>query len=201
MRVVLRTSLICLTLIFWSTVVSQSEAFTEGAAATLDMLKEGGGYNVYIRHTHTDRSQSDSALSSCDTQRNLSEQGQNEAREIGEVYKQLEPPVSRLISTEYCRTKETAELAFGEPEIILRSNLRASLETLLSAPPVTGTNVFIVAHIGMLERATGLDVGTDVLFNEGDSLIFRPSPKGTSYITLMDWPKLLEVQKMMEAAQ
>jgi len=148
--------------------------FADDAQMILDLLYEGG-YVVYVRHTTTDRSQSDTDLAQCETQRNLNEQGRDEARDIGIYYVTLNIPVSRLISTQYCRTLETAQLAFGEPEIINRDVLGDQLNDLLATAPDTGTNTFIVAHIGTLGVTTiTVGAGGDTLFEEGDSLIFQP---------------------------
>lgn len=191
--------LILLFIIWVSTITFAQNVSNNSFDATriLNMLQEGG-YTVYVRHTHTDRFQTDTDLSDCTKQRNLSDQGRSEARAIGEVFNQLELSVSRLISTQLCRTKETAELAFGEPEVIARSELFSQLEVLLSTFPAEASNVFIVAHIGMLDGATGLNVGTDIMFNEGDALLFKPLPEAkyevAGYIALNDWPELLKVK-------
>lgn len=175
-------------------------AEVENAMALLEMLNEGG-YVLYVRHTHTDRSQSDTDLSSCETQRNLSDEGREQARtQIAPYYEELDLPVSRLISTEYCRTLETAQLAFGEPEIITRTELTETLDVLFATPPEDGTNVIIVAHIGTLQTVTGL---TDAPFAEGDTLIFAPLGDDgyelVGHIALADWEFLAEVHAdMME---
>ena len=144
--------------------------YTDDAQSILDLLREGG-YVVYVRHTSTDRSQADTDLSSCETQRNLDEQGRLDAQYIGEVFPTLDIPVGLLISTQYCRTLETTELAFGEPdEVILRTELEATINTLLSTIPEDGTNTFIVAHIGSLFNYTDVES----VFEEGDALIFEP---------------------------
>ncbi len=169
------------------------------AVALLDMLYEGG-YVLYVRHTHTDRTQSDTDLSSCETQRNLSDQGREEASTlIAPYYEELGLPVSRLISTEYCRTRETAELGFGDPEIITRTDLTNTLADLLATAPDDGTNVVIVAHIGTLQSVTGL---TEVPFAEGDTLIFAPLGEDgyelVGRIDLADWAFLAEVHAEMQ---
>jgi len=144
--------------------------YTEDAQSVLDLLFEGG-YVVYIRHTSTDRSQSDTNLSSCETQRNLDELGRNQARFIGEVFPTLDIPVGELISTQYCRTLETTRLSYGEPDtIVLRTELEATINTVLSTIPEEGTNTFVIAHTGTLFNNT--DVET--IFEEGDALIFEP---------------------------
>lgn len=164
----------------------------EELTAVLDMLYEGG-YVIYVRHTETDRSQGDTDLSSCETQRNLNEAGRQQARDINMAFIMIDFPVGQLISTQYCRTLETAQLAFGEPEIIDRNALGPVLEDLLSTAPEAGTNTLIVAHIGTLDGFTRISPNVDVAFAEGDSLIF--APLGDDYelvgrIALGDWPLL-----------
>ena len=86
----------------------------------VEALREGG-YVIYLRHAATDRSQEDAGfldLEDCSTQRNLNEAGREQAREIGRGFRALEIPLGDVLSSEYCRTRETAELAFErlEPE-------------------------------------------------------------------------------------
>lgn len=48
----------------------------------------------------------------CTTQRNLSEEGQNQARRIGTVIRQNGVQVGAVWHSEWCRTRDTARLAF-----------------------------------------------------------------------------------------
>ena len=101
-----------------------------------------GGYILYVRHTHTDRSRGDTDLTSCDGQRILSEQGREEALMIRPYFAQLQIPVDRLYSTEYCRVRETAVLAFGVPDIIIREELFDMMpEHHFTTPPSEGKNI------------------------------------------------------------
>jgi phosphohistidine phosphatase SixA len=148
------------------------EYVPEGEALLEDL--RAGGYIIYVRHTSTDGSQEDTSLDSCETQRNLTEQGRAEATAMGAVWATLNVPVGRLISTEYCRTRDTAQLAFGEPEIIPRAELETSLDEILAELPADGTNTVIVGHVDLLEEVTGINIPEDVRLNEGDALVFRP---------------------------
>jgi phosphohistidine phosphatase SixA len=174
------------------------QAYIDEGATLLEHLR-AGGYVLYVRHAKTDQSQEDTDLSSCETQRNLNEQGRIDAAAIGEVWVALNLPVSRIISTEYCRTRETAELAFGEPEVIPRDELAQELDYLLSAEiPDEGTNMVIVGHVDLLEEVTGIQVPEDVRLNEGDALVYRPlgGPMGdagyelVARISLRNWTDL-----------
>ena len=76
----------------------------------------GGGLIVIFRHALTDMSQSDRepfTARDCTNQRNLSAAGRTQATMIGEEIRRLGIPYDVALSSPYCRTKETAGLAFG----------------------------------------------------------------------------------------
>ena len=77
-------------------------------------LKQGG-YVVLMRHASTDKTGDPLVLKidDCSVQRNLSRQGQTEAGVIGQAFHNRSIPVIEVLSSRYCRTRETAELAFG----------------------------------------------------------------------------------------
>lgn len=176
------------------------QAYVEEGRALLEDLREGG-YVIYVRHARTDNAQEDTDLASCETQRNLSEQGRLDAASIGETWATLAVPVGELISTEYCRTRETAQLAFGEPNIIPKAQLEQALETLLAIPPAEGMNTVIVGHVDLLEAATGISIPEDIRFNEGDALVYRPlgGPMGdqgyelVTRISFLNWFDLARI--------
>ena len=49
----------------------------------------------------------------CATQRNLDERGRAEARRLGEQFTRRKIPVGAVLTSQWCRTRETAQLAFG----------------------------------------------------------------------------------------
>jgi phosphohistidine phosphatase SixA len=149
------------------------QAYLEGGVTLLEALR-GGGYVMYVRHTKTDQSQEDTDLASCETQRNLNEQGRLDAAMIGEAWATLAVPVDRIISTEYCRTRETAQLAFGEPTVVPRAELETTLDELLAEIPSGSANTVIVGHVDLLEQVTGIQIPEEVRLNEGDALVYRP---------------------------
>lgn len=57
-------------------------------------------------------------LNDCSTQRNLDSQGQAQARQLGARFKAQGIKVSEVISSQWCRTRETARLAF--PDVALK---------------------------------------------------------------------------------
>ena len=76
-------------------------------------LKKGGKL-IFIRHAYApgggDPENFD--INNCDTQRNLSEEGRNQAKKIGNFFKENDIPIKLVISSEWCRCKETALIAF-----------------------------------------------------------------------------------------
>ena len=77
-------------------------------------LKEGG-YYVFIRHAlapgNGDPVNFD--LDNCSTQRNLNQQGINQAIRIGVEFKNKDIPISRVLTSQWCRCKDTAFYAFN----------------------------------------------------------------------------------------
>jgi phosphohistidine phosphatase SixA len=51
-------------------------------------------------------------LTDCSTQRNLDATGRAQARRIGEQFRSRGIPVGEVLSSQWCRTRETAQLAF-----------------------------------------------------------------------------------------
>jgi phosphohistidine phosphatase SixA len=52
-------------------------------------------------------------LDDCATQRNLDERGRAEARRLGEQFRSRKIAVGAVLTSQWCRTRETAHLAFG----------------------------------------------------------------------------------------
>lgn len=155
--------------------------------ALLDALR-GGGNVLLFRHAATDYSQSDTDrqnLAACETQRNLSDAGRAQARAIGEAIRRLGIPIGTVLASPYCRTLETARLAFerAEPSADLvsqlsdegpdgRARLTAALRALLARPPGPGTNTVLVSHALNIEDAIGRDI------EEGEAAVARPDDAG-----------------------
>ncbi|MCB0154857.1 MAG: histidine phosphatase family protein, partial [Anaerolineae bacterium] len=90
------------------------------AGAALLQALQHGGYVIFFRHAATYRSQLDTDqqnLENCATQRNLDETGQAQARAIGAAFAAANIPIGPVLASPYCRTRHTAELAFGRVEL------------------------------------------------------------------------------------
>ena len=55
-------------------------------------------------------------ISDCSTQRNLSKDGELQALKIGKFFKKNDIKFSKVLSSEWCRCKDTAKIAFGSYE-------------------------------------------------------------------------------------
>ena len=75
-----------------------------------------GGKIVFIRHSlapgNGDPDNID--LKKCDTQRNLNEEGIEQAKKIGKLFRENNIQVDQVLSSEWCRCKDTAKFAFQE---------------------------------------------------------------------------------------
>ncbi|MES2685952.1 MAG: histidine phosphatase family protein [Pseudomonadota bacterium] len=56
-------------------------------------------------------------LNDCPTQRNLDDTGRAEARRLGEQFRSRKIKVGAVLSSQWCRTRETARLAFGNEAV------------------------------------------------------------------------------------
>ena len=153
-------------------------------AALLAALREGG-FVIYFRHARTDFSQDDTDLGdleNCATQRNLSAEGRDQARLIGEATAALNLPIGEVLSSELCRTRETAELAFGQVTLLpdltsfgtagseAEEQARVeALRRLLATSPRQGTNTVLVGHLFNIQGAAGISLA------EGEAAVFAPS--------------------------
>ena len=128
-----------------------------GAALRDALLR--GGYVLYFRHAATDFGQNDDKMTGyedCAQQRNLTDGGRADARAIGAAIKALHIPVTTVLASPFCRTRETAELVFGHATSDARVRggpattddpaRYAQLNALLSTPVPAGANIAIVSH-------------------------------------------------------
>ena len=52
-------------------------------------------------------------VNDCKTQRNLNRTGINQSKKIGKLFKKNKVPVDQVLSSQWCRCKDTAKYAFG----------------------------------------------------------------------------------------
>ena len=127
-----------------------------------------GGYLLYMRHGEATIGQDQPHLNftDCSTQRNLTVTGQMQAQSIGEIFRGLQIPVQfPVLASPYCRTRETAELAFGKQNVAVvpflvnidylhrdkitgeeEQNILDKLTTIFETPLSQGSNRIIIGH-------------------------------------------------------
>ena len=52
-------------------------------------------------------------IDDCKTQRNLNRNGINQSKKIGKLFKKNKVPIDQVLSSQWCRCKDTAKYAFG----------------------------------------------------------------------------------------
>ncbi len=76
-------------------------------------MQEYTGYVVLLRHAQTVPGTGDPPgfqLDDCTTQRNLSEEGREQAIRIGKAFRDRNIPINQILSSQYCRCLDTARL-------------------------------------------------------------------------------------------
>ena len=165
-----------------------------------------GGFVLYMRHGITDNSRPDRVpsvdLADCSTQRPLSDAGRALMKKVGQAIRDAAIPLGKILVSPMCRTRESAQLAFGhkfeitEP-LMYSANMTSAekkprieaLKKLLVEPIAKGSNTLMLAHAPNLDDLIGFFVKP-----EGTLVVFRQSgPTGYAYeasIHPADWSKL-----------
>ena len=75
-----------------------------------------GNKLIFIRHAYApgNGDPDNFNLNDCSTQRNLSEEGGKQAKKIGEFFINNNIKIEKIFSSEWCRCKETAKIAFED---------------------------------------------------------------------------------------
>ena len=148
-----------------------------------------GGYVIYIRHARTEKDYADQLTADpnkCATQRVLSEAGWEQAKNIGAAFTHYSIPVGKVISSQYCRAWQTADLAFDtyaktdalnfekaeEYTDAQITTMRENVMPLVTALPAKDTNTVIVGHDDPFEAVTGI-------YPEPQGVAFILKPDGT----------------------
>jgi hypothetical protein len=169
-------------------------AWAQPAPELLSQLRQGG-YVLYLRHTSTDFSQNDSRMTSfedCASQRNLTDRGRDEARALGEHVKRLKIPIGEVLASPFCRTLETARLAFGKARATgdvrggpVEASRYEALKKLLSSPVPKGANRVISSHGNPFYALAG-----PPYLAEGEMAVVKPDGERFSVIARIrptDW--------------
>lgn len=187
-------------LAFWLALIGWAPSLAaQESKPPVEELKRGG-YVILIRHGETDSSllpreqrkpePSPMLLANCEMQAKLTENGREDARVIGAAFKTLGIPLGQVLASGYCRTIETARLAFGRAEaaetLLHPAYVPApgdtvppsypkrteALKQFLATPPARGANTVLVTHGENFRDLFGFEGAT------GEALILRPDGKG-----------------------
>jgi hypothetical protein len=157
-----------------------SESARPSAAERL----RSGGLVVIFRHAATDVSDEDDPdvdLDDCTTQRNLTAEGRADARRIGAAFRDLRIPVGAVWASPYCRSRDTADLAFGRHRVVSglerlypvrdeAADRRLNRLIREQAPDSGDPNLVISAHgvyPSLLEPAVTLEEGEAAVYDVG----------------------------------
>ena len=143
-------------------------------------LKQGGTVALF-RHARAPGTgdPANFRLDDCSTQRNLSEEGRQQAQHIGDEFRARQVPVERVLSSRWCRALETARLAFGA-----MAQPSAPLDSFFSGREQEPAQTQAVRRIIEGWRSTGVLVLvthqvnitalTGIFPSEGEMLVLRP---------------------------
>jgi phosphohistidine phosphatase SixA len=195
-----------LTGLFFATAATAQSNFVEIAPdrALIEKLR-AGGYVIYMRHGKTDNSRPDQLnvdLNDCNTQRLLSDEGRQVAKDVGNAIRKAKIPVGDIFVSPMCRTKESAQLAFGPKFTVINDLFSSTNQTseqkkpviattrrLLSEKVPAGTNRLILAHAPNLADTMGyfpkVEATVVILVPHGDRFEYVASIKPEM------WPDLL----------
>jgi phosphohistidine phosphatase SixA len=122
-------------------------------------------------------------LGDCSTQRNLSDEGREQARRIGAILRARGVPVERVLTSQWCRCRETAELLRVGPVEeypVLNSfftdrstavEQTEALRRFVGSSSPAG-NIFLVTHQVNITELTG------VFPSSGEMVVLRPDGRG-----------------------
>ncbi len=158
----------------------------------IDQIKSGG-HVLMIRHAHAPGigDPDHFRIGDCATQRNLSDQGRHQARQIGQWMRDRGIDTAHVYSSQWCRCLETArgldlgpvsELPalnsfFDRPQD--REPNLSDLRTFLSQQPSNGPLIVLVTHSVTISAITGKNVsyGQGIVLklqNDGETAYIGP---------------------------
>jgi phosphohistidine phosphatase SixA len=174
-----------------------SKRWTQLDDAPLLAALRAGGLVIACRHAITDPTQDDRGPDRA-SQRNLSDEGRRQAAGIGRAVRAARVPIGPVLSSPMFRTRETAELAFGDSAVTLtRLLLRgepplSELMPLYTGAPPEGKNRVLMTHQGPLYRILTMFRSPEIA--EGDCVVLRPRGDGSlevlAKLGLDDWERL-----------
>jgi phosphohistidine phosphatase SixA len=190
------TKLVLLTLVVGVVAASLLVAFRPVADHSVALAALGDNpYVIVMRHGDAPGRNEPVGfnLDDCSTQRNLSSKGRNEARELGEQFRKRGINITKVLTSRFCRARETAELlklgavenapAFDNLEINKQREAELLDKEREQIASWSGPGVLlIVTHGSNIKGLTGLHL------EEGAMVEINPSEQGN---TSLRFDKLL----------
>jgi broad specificity phosphatase PhoE len=115
-------------------------AHADERAARLWSELTNGGVTILLRHAHTEPGVGDPPgyrLGNCESQRNLSPTGREQAVRIGEALRARRIKVAAVLSSAWCRCIETARLAFPGQSVATFEALNSFFDDRAAEPERT----------------------------------------------------------------
>ena len=144
------------------------------------------GHVLYVRHAMIETDYADqvaSKLGDCATQRVLSEDGWAEAKKIGKAIEAQGIEISDVVSSEYCRAWQTADLAFGHYRMGEGLNFVPTADYAVS--DISDIKWNVTPFLGeRVVEGTRIVVGHDDLFEAAAGIC--PEPQGAAYVFRRD---------------
>ena len=173
----------------WARAAAAALLWAGSAAANADaelwQKLQSGGYVVLLRHGLTEPGVGDPPgfkLGDCKTERNLNAEGRAESKRLGEAFRRRKIPVAQVLSSEWCRCKDTAELAFGRYEVWRplnnlfgrHENAAAQRGAILErASRFRGSgNLILVSHGSTIVQVAGINPAM------GEMVVMKPAGAG-----------------------
>lgn len=144
-----------------------------------------GGYVVLMRHARPEQKGDPFLLTpgDCSRQRNLSAAGREQARSIGKLFEKRAIKVTEVLSSRYCRTMETARLAFGKTTPWQPLDLISPLSARQQADHIAAVSRKIKSFKGpgilvMISHQPNIDVLTFEQVAPGELVLVKTDPQG-----------------------
>ncbi len=154
-----------------------------------DQLKSANskGYVLLMRHALAPGvgDPSNFNVNDCSTQRNLSDEGRQDAADIGQWLQQRKVKIARVETSRWCRAKETAQL-LNIGKVRLNKNLDSLFQAtdLINHPQTLNIKKRIVSHrnssglLVFVGHSVNIQAAVGVSLESGQGVLVRATPSG-----------------------
>jgi phosphohistidine phosphatase SixA len=163
-------------------------ALTPGSAteAAWARLAEGE-HTILLRHAIAPGTGDPAGfkLGDCSTQRNLSEEGRQQARRIGLRLTARAVAIGPVLTSQWCRAADTAKLGFPRANIIVEPSLNSFFSDTSSEPEQTAAARKLIANFNgpgnqvMVTHQVNITALTGVTARQGEAIIVDGQPDGS----------------------